>query len=175
MNNFLRKINLIKDINIELQISKIDFTKKFRENVDESNLGFEPFEVFTSSKNEYKGTIENNGFELKKRRKLFDTSHSFAKATGKFTQETDKLIIKTEVNGFQRKMIFFLGFFLLFYAIFFSVFLFTDTGGATFFVFPFLVLHMTFMLGIPYFIMRRSVNRMTYDLERDFHYWVTKN
>jgi hypothetical protein len=33
---------------------------------------------------------------------------------------------------------------------------------------------MAFMLGIPYLIMRRSVKRMVYDLERDFHYWVTK-
>lgn len=175
MNTFLRKINLIKDINIELQISKIDFTKKFRENVDESNLGFEPFEVFTSSKNEYKGTIENNGFELKKRRKIFDTNYSFAKATGQFVQETDQLIIKTEISGFQKKMLVFLGFFLLFYIIMFSSFLFSDTGSAPLFVLPFLIFHMAFMLGIPYFVMRRSVKRMVYDLERDFHYWATKN
>ena len=71
MNDYLKKIKLAQEINIELQISKSDFTKKFRENVDESDLGFEPFEVFTSSKNEYKGNIENNRFELKKRRKLF--------------------------------------------------------------------------------------------------------
>lgn len=175
MSNFLRKINLIKDINIELQVSKTDFIKKFRENVDESDLGFEPFEALKSSQNEYKGNIENNSFELKKRRKLFDTNYSFAKVTGQIIQETDKLIIKTQISAFQGKMIFFMAFLLLFYAIFISAFLFTENGGIKFFIFPFILFHMSIMMGIPYFIMKRSVTRMIYDLERDLHYWVTKN
>jgi hypothetical protein len=175
MNDYLKKINLAQEINIELQISKSDFTKKFRENVDESNLGFEPFEVFTSSKNEYKGNIENNRFELKKRRKLFDTNYSFAKATGIFVQETDKLIIKTLISGFQKKMLFFVGFLVFFYAIFLSSIFLADDNAPKFFILPFLLFHAALMLGIPYFMMRRSVKRMIYDLERDFHYWVTKN
>ncbi|PTT08638.1 hypothetical protein DBR27_07290, partial [Flavobacterium sp. HMWF030] len=76
MDAFLRKIQLIKDINIQLPVSKIDFIQKFRNNVDESDLSFVPFEVFQSSNNEYKGNISNNEFELKKRRKLFDTNYS---------------------------------------------------------------------------------------------------
>ncbi|WP_310558412.1 hypothetical protein [Flavobacterium sp.] len=175
MNDYLKKINLAQEINIELQISKLDFTKKFRENVDESNLGFEPFEVFTSSKNEYKGYIENNGFELKKRQKLFDTSYSFAKASGTFVQETDKLTIKTFICGFQKKMFVFFGFLIFFYAIFLSGIFFADDNAPKFIIVPFLLFHATLMFGIPYFIMRRSVKRMVYDLERDFHYWVTKN
>lgn len=175
MNDYLKKLNLIQEINIELQISKSDFTKKFRENVDESNFGFEPFEVFSSSNNEYKGNIENSGFELKKRRKLFDTRHSFAKATGTLVQETDKLIAKIVISGFQKKMLLFVGFILVFYTIFISSIFFIDDDAPKFFLIPFIVFHASIMLGIPYFMMKRSVKRMAYDLERDFHYWVTKN
>lgn len=175
MNDYLKKINLAQEINIELQISKSDFTKKFRENVDESNLGFEPFEVFTSSKNEYKGFIENNSFELKKRQKLFDTNYSFSKATGTIVQETDKLIIKTLICGFQKKMFVVFGFLIVFYAIFLSSIFIGDDNAPKFFILPFLLFHASLMIGIPYFVMRRSVKRMVYDLERDFHYWVTKN
>lgn len=175
MNTYLKKLDLIQEIEIELLISKSDFTRKFRENVDESDLGFEPFEVFTSSKNEYKGNIENTGFALKKRRKLFDSNYSFAKATGTLVQETDKLIAKTEISVFQKKMLFFVGFLLFFYAIFLSSIFLSDDNFPKFFILPFLLFHAALMLGIPYFMMKRSVKRMAYDLERDFHYWVTKN
>jgi hypothetical protein len=62
MDNFLRKINLIKDITIQLPVSKTEFIQKFRNNVDESDLGYVPFEVFQSSTNEYKGNIGNKYF-----------------------------------------------------------------------------------------------------------------
>lgn len=175
MNTYLKKLNLVQEINIELQISKSDFIKKFRENVDQSNFGFEPFEVFKSSKNEYKGNIENAGFELKKRRKLFDTSYSFAKATGTLIQETDKLIAKIVINGFQKKMLVFIGFLTMFYIIFIISIVLGDDKIPKFFFLPFVLFHAALMFGIPYFIVRRGVKRMVYDLERDFHYWVTKN
>ncbi|MDR6760458.1 hypothetical protein J2Y38_000637 [Flavobacterium sp. 2755] len=174
MNNFLKKINLIKNITIQLPVSKIDFIQKFRNNVDESDLGYVPFEIFLSSRNEYKGNIENNSFELKKRKKLFDMNHSFAKVNGNLIQENDKLTIDVEIIGFRKRMIIFFGFIIFFYLI--SIAGMISVGDNVTFIFlPFLFIHMSIMLGIPYFIIRRSVNRMAYDLERDFHYWVTKN
>ncbi|WP_029272735.1 hypothetical protein [Flavobacterium sp. KJJ] len=178
MNNFLRKIHLIKDLTIQLPVSKTDFIQKFRMHVDESNLGYVPFEVFQSSTNEYKGNIENNFFELKKRKKLFDTNYSFAKVTGHFAEDNSQLNINAEINGFKKRMILFLGIMIIFYSLFiFGSLFFVDNNPspAPFFFFPFILIHMSVMLGIPYFIIRRSVKRMAYDLERDFHYWVTKN
>jgi hypothetical protein len=176
MTNFLRKINLIQDLNFKLNVSKIDFTTKFRDNVDESNLGYEPFEVFKSSSNEYKGNIYNNNFELKKRRKFFDTSYTFAKAEGILIEENQQLNIKVEINGFKKQMILFFGMMIIFYLIFIcgSLF-FEDKNPLPVVVLPFILLHMCLMLGLPYFLIKRSVTRMAYDLERDFHYWVTKS
>ncbi|SEN85131.1 hypothetical protein SAMN05444671_2254 [Flavobacterium sp. CF108] len=174
MDNFLRKINLVKDITIQLPVSKIDFTEKFRNNVDESDLSFVPFEVFQSSKNEYKGNIDGSAFELKKRRRLFDTNYSFAEVTGSLIEKNDNLVIDAEILGFKKRMIIIFAFIVLFYLIIFTAML---LGGDTisFIFLPFLLFHMAIMLGIPYLVIRRSVNRMAYDLERDFHYWVTKN
>lgn len=174
MDNFLRKINLIKDITIQLPVTKTEFIQKFRNNVDESDLGYVPFEVFQSSTNEYKGNIENNTFELKKRKKIFDTNYSFAKVSGELAQEDNQLTINVEIFGFRKRMLIFVAFILLFYFIFF-VGTISDSDTFPFFIFPFLLIHMSLMLIIPYFVVRRSVNRMAYDLERDFHYWVTKN
>ncbi|WP_291145408.1 hypothetical protein [Flavobacterium sp. UBA7680] len=174
MNNFLRKIKLVKDITIQLPVSKIDFIQKFRNNVDESDLGYVPFEVFQSSRNEYKGNIENNSFDLKRRKRLFDTGYSFAKVNGNLIQENDKLVIDAEIIGFRKRMIIFFAFIVFFYLIAFTGMILTGDNVSLIFL-PFLLFHMSIMLGIPYFVIRRSVNRMAYNLERDFHYWVTKN
>ncbi|CAD0008425.1 hypothetical protein FLACHUCJ7_03773 [Flavobacterium chungangense] len=73
-------------------------------------------------------------------------------------------------------MFFFLGIAILFYSIFIFATIFSSADNAVpFFLVPFLLFHMSVMLGIPYFVIRRSVKRMIYDLERDLHYWVTKN
>ncbi|MTH15790.1 hypothetical protein [Flavobacterium sp. LC2016-01] len=174
MDTFLRKIQLIKDISIQLPVSKTDFIQKFRTNVDESDLSFVPFEVFRSSTSEYKGNIDGSAFELKKRRRLFDTNYSFATVTGSLIDRNDKLIIDAEILGFKKRMIFFFAFIVLIYLIAFTGMM-LGSDEIPFFVLPFLLIHMSLMLGIPYFVIRRSVNRMAYDLERDFHYWVTKN
>ena len=178
MNNFLQKLKIIENISIELPISKLDFMNKFRANVEYSDLNFSPFEgfeAFSSSRFEYKGNITERGFELKKRRKLFDTNYSFARASGTFRESFDKLIITTKINAFRKKMYFFLAFIILFDSLILLSIFFGDNAEFPFFIFPFILIHAVFMIGIPYFVMRRSVKRMAYDLERDFHYWVTKN
>ncbi len=178
MSNFLRKLKVIENITIELPISKSDFIKKFRANVEYSDLSFSPFEGFealSSSKFEYKGNSNEQGFEIKKRRKLFDTNYSFARAKGTYKESFDKLIITAEINAFRKKMYFFLGFILLFDILIISSAVFSKSNELAFFIVPFILIHALLMIGIPYFVIRRSVKRMIYDLERDFHYWVTKN
>lgn len=173
MNDYLKVLNLIQEINIELQISKSDFTKKFKENVDEPNLGFEPFEMFSSSKNNYKGNIGNTGFELEKRWKLFNPSYFITKATGIFTEETDRLTTKITIE-LQKKIFFFMGILALFYITSLTGFLYIDDISVLFAMLPFILLYTALLLGIPYFIIKLSVKKMVSDLEKDFNYWFTK-
>ncbi|MDQ8012202.1 MAG: hypothetical protein REI96_07130 [Flavobacterium nitrogenifigens] len=175
MTDFLRKIHLVKDISIQLPVSKIDFIQKFSNNVDESDLYFSPFEIFESSNNEYKGFLLDNYFEIRKRRKFFDANYSFAKVSGTFTENNNQIHIDAEINGLQHRMILLFAVIFIFYSIFIiNAFLSADSK-APFIILPIILVHMSLMFGIPYFVIRRTVNRASYDIERDFHYWVTKN
>ena len=167
MKEFLKKINLIDHLTTELPISKISFADRLHAIVDEGSMGFfsNPFEAFSSSKNEFKGNVNYDGFTIKRRRKFFDTSANFAIATGTFSEQNGKLFVETEINGFGKFFILFYIIIILSYsAISLSILLNSNNNEEPFFVLPFLLLHALLMCGIPYFLMRRSVKRLKYEL-----------
>ena len=178
MKEFLEKIRLIEHLTTEVEIQKSEFVATLERNVDKGGLDFfsDAFDVFSSSKNEYKGHVGPAGFKIKKRRRLFDMHMSLAVASGSYRQRDEKLVIETEINGFSGIMIPFYLFAILFYSIFIVAFIFTDgiKGDTSWFALPFILLHAAFMFGIPYFIMRRSAKRMKHDLEREFYYLTKK-
>lgn len=174
MKDFLHKLNLLEYLKLEIEIDLYKFVDKFRGSVGEgaTDVITEFFDAFSSSKNEYKGHVDYNGFKIKKRRRMFDMNFNFAVAKGNFEQVENKLIINTEINGFSEAMIPYYAFCIVFYLIFFFAILFGvefNTGDDPF-VLPFIIIHAFFMLGLPYFMMKRSVKKMKYDLEREFYY-----
>lgn len=176
MTTILRKLKLIDNFHIELNTTKNDFITKFSANVDYGETGFfsDPFEAFASSKNEYKGKINYEEFEIKRRKKLFDFSGSFAKAKGNFLEEGNILILEGEINAFNPIYIPFFIFGLIFYLIFFSAIIIMgiNNEGFPLLFLPFIILHACLMFGIPFFIMRRSVKKLKYDLEREFYFII---
>ena len=178
MKEFLKKIKLIEYLTTELEIQKNEFVTNFKEHVDEGSTGFlsETFDMFSSSKNEYKGHVGFENFKIKRRRRFFDMNMNLAVAKGTYRQKENILVIETEINGFSGMMIPFYIFALIFYSIFIVTFSFADNieGNGAGFVLPFIIVHATFMFGIPYYMMRRSATRMKHKLEREFFY-MTKN
>ena len=174
INDFLRKIRLIDNFDIELEIDKNDFFKILQNNVDEKQSDF--FDAFSVSKNEYKGIVTQDNFEIKRKRRFFDMNLNFSKAKGTIIQNDSKLIIDTEINAFQGQMMFMLIFLIVFYLIFIIAFYTADriNGNSPVIAFPFILIHALFMFGIPYLMMRRSVSRMKYDLERDLFFMTKK-
>ncbi|TGD58069.1 hypothetical protein [Flavobacterium humi] len=177
MNEFLRKAHLLETISITLDSTKTDFIKVFEENVDFSELEFSDqfFEALTTGENEYKGTIDNRSFKLRRRRRLFDTNNNFALAEGTMHEKEGKLVLETEIKGFHTMMKFFYAIVMGFYLIFIFGLAFTSffvKDSVPLFVPLLIFLHALLMIGIPYFAMRRSVTRMKYELERDFHFWM---
>lgn len=174
MKEFLKKLKLIDYLQTELIIQKNDFVNKLQKHVDESSTSIfsDTFDVFSSSKNEYKGEVNFNGFKIKRRRKLFDMNMNVAVAKGTYSQKGDKLIIDTEINGFHGMMIPFYIFCIIIYGVFIVGFLSADEigGDVPGFAVPFIFVHAAFMMGIPYFIMRRSTKRLKHELEREFFY-----
>lgn len=175
MENLLRRLGLIVDHQMELPVEKGEFASILRQNVD---AGGGLFEVFSSSKNIFKGYVDLRGFELKKRRKLFTRRHNLTKATGTFSQLGDKLRIDTKFNAFHWSMSLYYFFVIVFYAIFLSVFLFTDSfprEDMPPFLPIFLLLHAAIMFAIPYFLMKSSIKQMQHELEREFFYLLQQD
>ena len=84
MKEFLKKIKLIDHFTTEVPLERSQFVSRFEKQVDYGDLDMfsDMFEVFSSSKNEYKGHVNNEGFKIKRRRKLFDMNS--AVASGEF-------------------------------------------------------------------------------------------
>jgi len=183
MTEFLRRIKLLDDFTVELEVERHVFVDRLMSIVDPGGTGtvLTSFEVFSSSRKEYKGKVGNDGFEIRRRKKMFDTNMSLAIAKGKWRQRENHLIVETEVNSFNNFFIFFYVVLIVIYGFAFMAMLLSENGtdesnmGIAMGI-PFLLVHAAFMFGIPYFLMRRSTNRMKYDLTREFHYLAaTKN
>ncbi|UII26074.1 hypothetical protein LVD15_22650 [Fulvivirga maritima] len=179
MKEFLRSIKLVDNLTTELNIQKSEFVKTFKAHVDEGSTGFgsDAFDVFSSSKNEYKGHVGYDNFKIKRRRRFFDRNMNLAVASGTYKQKESQLIIETEINGFSGMMIPFYIFALIFYSFFIVTFSFADNinGNGAGFALPFIIIHAAFMFGIPYFMMRRSTKRMAHELEREFFYMTKEH
>jgi hypothetical protein len=181
MEDFLRKIKLIHSFSITLNTSKSEFTSALRSHVDEADIdGFfsGAFEALSSSNNRYKGLVSHNTFRIRKRRRFFEKNIGRAIASGELREQGESLLINTKVNAWTNYMFFFYGFITLFYLIFIGVF-FTQgfpSESAIGLIAPvFIFIHAAIMFGLPYFVMRKSVKNMTEDLEREFHFIISKS
>ncbi|PHN01526.1 hypothetical protein [Flavilitoribacter nigricans] len=175
MKDLLKNLGLLVDHQMQLPVDKTRFVGILRENVDD---GGSLFDVFSSSKNVFKGYVDLGGFELKKRRKLFGRRHNLTKATGTFSQFGDTLQVDTEINGFHWSMAVFYVFVFLFYAVFLGAFFFTDSfdnSDTPPFLPIFFLLHAAIMIAIPYFLMKSGVKQMKHDLEREFFYLLQQD
>ena len=178
MKNTLKKLKLLDTFRLELDGNRDQFITNLDAIVDNGSLDMfsDMFDVFSSSKNEYKGSVQYDEFKIKRRRRFFDINIGFALVTGKCSQEGGKLIIDLEINGFHGHMMVLLILILIMYGIAVSAFLamtfFNDDVPV--FVLPFIILHGLFMFGLPYMFARRSVKRMRYDIERELVYLSRK-
>src|SRR6266542_6162418 len=97
MKNILRKLHLIENSKIELEISADKFIETMESHIDKSQSDF--LDLFSRSKNNYKGLIFQNSFELKKRRRFSDSKPIYSIAYGTFEQVDKKLIINLEIKA----------------------------------------------------------------------------
>lgn len=173
MKSILERLKLVDYLTTEISIDKKDFIEKLKMNVDQGDIGvfYSAFEAFSSSKNEYKGTVTFDSFKIRRRKKFFDINMSLAIAEGSFRQKEKLLIIESRIKGFRGIFVPFIAFILMFYVAFIATFNFSDNSRSMeWLIIPFIFIHASIMLGVPYFIMRRAVSRMKYELERDFYY-----
>jgi hypothetical protein len=174
MEDFLERIQLIKQKQVKLPIEKTEFSKILRQNVDEGEIGMFSgmFEAFSSSKNKFKGTVSNNEFEIRKRHVLFQQNQMIARIKGTFRQQNDHLIIDLTINGFSKMILPFYAIAVVFYILFIS----TMSHGLESFS-PFLIIiliHAILMFVVPYFVMRKNVKRTADDIEKELYFMTKK-
>jgi hypothetical protein len=175
MNNFLFKIGLIDKLTLELDTSSEVFVKRFQEHVDPDQ--FELFEIFSRSKNQYKGAISLNNFQMKKRRSFTTSNFSRGTATANFFQRNGKVVVEASITSVNSLYI---RFFLFFFGIVYGIALFTitvsglqdESSNMPLWTIPFILVHAAFMLGIPYLILKSTVRKMKYELERDLYFMI---
>jgi hypothetical protein len=170
MNQLLRRIGLLDNLTLELPINKSDFVNTLRLNIDEEPQS-DIVDIFLKSKNIYKGTVNNDGFVLKRKRKFFEMNPHSRKIKGTLIQKTDKLVVNIEISAFNFLMIPMVLFIVMIYVIFIVMLLTGNVDGMKgLWGLPFILFHAAFMLGFPYFALRRGLRSTKYDIERDLYF-----
>ncbi|RZJ64375.1 MAG: hypothetical protein EOO50_15870 [Flavobacterium sp.] len=166
---FLRKIKLVEDFQIEIEMPKDEFLKKLPYLVEPSDLGIfsHAFEQFSSSRTIYKGQVFPDFFRIRRRRRMFDTSLNLALAEGILKAHGDNTLIDVKVTGLNGFYKFFPILILGVEAIFLLTFLVSDMPTI---LIGFMLFQTTLFFSIFYFIMRRGTKAMRYELERDFYF-----
>lgn len=171
MEVFLRKIKLIQNLSTELDIPKDVFVAKLKEQMDDGGVSWisDLFNELTSQGNEYIGYIGGGYFQVKIRRRPFHEIESIAVAQGTYKQEDNRLIIKTEINGFKGIMKPIFRFLLFFYPIVVIIIFsnYNPDGMNTVYPLPFLLISGLLTFGVLLLVMRISVDRLKDKLERE--------
>src|SRR5688572_17993077 len=162
MKKALQNLGLYDRLRMELPISRNDFVRALSAHVDDT---------LSSGRKIYKGTVTSDSFELKRKRRLFDTNLAWIKLQGKFREKDNALIIDIELSVFHALLIPFLIFGIIAYGVAIPVVVAdTTNGNVPAWMTSFIVLHAVLMFGIPYFIARNGIQASKYNIERDLFY-----
>lgn len=179
MEERLRKLKVIDDVEITLPMMKSDFINKLKNSTEEGSTSsfFPLFEAFSGGDKLFKGSINGDNFKVRKHIRLYDKSRGGAIAKGKVTQDGDNIKISATINGFRKAMIFYYVFITLLYLFVLGSFIFSiefEGIQIPIFVLPLVLIHALLMYMIPLYVMRKSVKNFKHDLEKDFFYFTKK-
>lgn len=174
MKSLAEKIGIIEKFEIELKISKKEFLKKIKDRIESKGHYF--FGISNTNKPFFKGSISNDSFELKRKRRFLDSHLDFIKTSGNFYQKGSNLIINAKVSGYN---IIVLIVFTIAIIIYLIGFLSITTGDTRIFnklMFDYLFLfgHFCLMTGIPYLVIRRIVRKVKVEFDSDLHLLIHK-
>lgn len=177
MKQLLRRLHLITPFTLELPIGREEFVRRLQQHVAPPNTN--PFgwlsRLFSSTVAPYTGVVEADFFRLKPR---IESNQAFTfSMEGRIVASPAGTRLEAEVNGASGLLLAF----ALFYALFpliGLVSLATQGRGTTlsdvlFFLLVFL-LQGGLVLGIPYILVRRRMQKAAYELERDLFYFVQR-
>jgi len=177
MDKILKKVGLLTYCQFKLNTDQGTFANKLNDIVENKSLDIfsDMGDVFSRNEKNYKGSVTHQGFEIRRKRKLFDMNMNFTKIKGTFEQNKDALQLNIELRAFHPFLTFYYVFLAIIYSIFLISFIFTGGFDGNYFVLPFILVHALFMAGIPYLVLKRGLKKTLYEIEREFNYLVNTN
>lgn len=169
MEEFLQKIGLLQRYTLSLPVEQSRFVHLLENAVDSEE--FELFEAFSASQNKFKGQVDIDGFNMRRRKTFWNSKRVFSRAKGIFRSENNKLRIDIEINGLNWAIKVFYIVVPCIYLSFLTTIL-TDLQDLPLFAIIFILFHALLMLGIPYLNIRYSIKRLKEEIEREFFYMI---
>lgn len=167
MSKRLDKLGLSEDVSLKYYVTHIDFVEQFQKNIDPNLSSL--FDVFSSSKIDYRGTISSSKFSIRKKRRFFDSLSAIPLISGTIQSEKNGTRLNVNVRAFTGIMKYITWMLAVIYVVA-AIFL-AFSGLATKYgilPFLFLILHAFVIFLIFYLILRRSVSKVSENLDRDF-------
>lgn len=177
MKQLLKRVGLIENFTIELPVSSAEFVKALSANIDEPAIDF--FEIPFPGEKIYKGTVRDNSFELRRRKKFIDRGSWLIKINGRFSQSDVNVKVDLELVAFHMAVVPLLAVWPLFGLYIVAVALkglfhvgehFNDYSVLGL---PFLLTHASFVLSGPYYALRNGLHWAKYNIERDLPFMMT--
>lgn len=170
MNSFLKNIGLHDNLNFELNINRTELIEKLWKITYKTNTSFISLERDSAipTRFEYRGMIDNYGFKLKKRTRLFDINLNNPVFHGNISDQNDRTFVSIEIvpSVFQIfNSVIILCFFLI------AVFTILKTTEKD----PYFLAFTTTITVMQYFTLKRGITKGKYDFERELIYTVQKH
>lgn len=169
LENIIAKLELKREVNIHLDISKEAFflgLKKKMKSESESPL-FSGFEIFSSDDTPFFGEITDKGFTLRSRRVAGKSVRHVALAKGTIQEHDKGLSVLIEINAFRGIYSFIISLLVpLYLCLFFlslSIGIFKMQVDALLGLI-FIPLHGVFMIGVPMFLLRKAARILDQNL-----------
>ena len=148
-----------------LDMDKGDFLKLLHENIDE-DTGIQLFESLNTKLKPYKGLIKPSGFQLKRRRRMFESNSEMARIKGTLKTDLRQTVLTTHIGFDELTMKAIFGLLIFVYAGVLVVLLSTSAGDEISW-FPLLILgHGLLIFGILYFVLRYQIRVSTRRFKR---------
>lgn len=174
MRKLLHKLNFITEFTISLNVPIDNFEELFRSNT-ENDIGplSDAFDIFKSSKKNFKGNIWKDHFYIKKTGTInpLGFPKTMMRAIGKFqVRDSNNIDIELEINPFNEISI--LLFYLIAVLIYIIGFISILTEETSIYSFLFLVLYSILMLGIPYIVFRVASKNLKTEIISEIKKWL---
>ncbi len=171
MSNRLDKLGLSEDLSLKYYVRQEDFIRELKKNVDieYGNRFGDISYAFGINKTAYRGKVNEDSFLLRKKKSFFDSVSSIAVISGQITDEKNGTRVNVTICSFTM-MVKLMGICLIaFYAIA-AIYLPYSELIQKFGYMPFVFIlgHALIMFLIFYAILRRSVSKISENLDRDF-------